>query len=99
MANDVTIALGVALLGVCLGIAVHLANIAGNVVAMRLAEAGSLLDLAIRLGVFAVLCIVFAKVVGVFFGALVRQHPLWFWPAFFAGLASIHVLVKHIDKR
>jgi hypothetical protein len=77
-----------AVLGFVLGLAIALAIFVSDLAVRRLIRVGSLLDIALRLAVFAAIVLGAANLIGSFFGPLVRAHALGFWCSCVVGFIA-----------
>ncbi|GHC73735.1 hypothetical protein GCM10007320_10630 [Pseudorhodoferax aquiterrae] len=75
-------------LGFVLGLAFALAIFVSDLAVRRLIHVGSLLDVALRLAVFAAIVFGASHLIGSFFGPLVRAHALGFWCSCVVGFIA-----------
>ena len=75
-------------LGFALGVVVAIAIFVADVAVRRLVHIGSLLDVALRLGVFAALVLGASTLIGSLFGPLLREHALGFWCSWVVGFIA-----------
>jgi hypothetical protein len=92
-----------AAMGFAFGVVVALAIFVAELVVRRLVRVGTLVDVVLRLSVFATIVLGASEFIGASFGPLVRAHALGFWCSFAVGFLLppwlLHVHLRRAERK